>query len=160
MRKRILAGVFFCAVISNSLTAQDFTKPFQPEYPIFGFEYLGYSSIPTAQDLLLPENLLDVTNDNGHGQATFEDLSIDNGVCSVTLLFEANEKKLIRLQFKMQSDSFAEKNYLTYLKMANLSNGNTQEIYYYGTQESLGEVLGGFSQLVNIFYDKNKLFAQ
>jgi hypothetical protein len=47
---------------------------------------------------------------------------------------------------------------LTYLGVVIFSDGQSKEVEYNGTQKSLGQVLGAFSQFINSFYDKSKLF--
>ncbi|MHB9291757.1 hypothetical protein Holit_00840 [Hollandina sp. SP2] len=66
----------------------------------------------------------------------------------------------MRIQVSVQSDDFTEQNYLTYLNVVNLSNGQSQEVRYNGSQNSLGQVLGAFSQFIDLLYDKSKLFPK
>ena len=144
-----------------NINAQEFSKNFNADYPLFGFNLLGYPSSPSASAFIDETNLMSVSNENENIQVSIENKSSQKGIFSITLLMVVDKQKIAKMQFSMQSDDFSEKNYLTSLKFIDLSSGESLLMEYDGySQRSLGKVLGGFSQLLELFYNTDKLFLK
>lgn len=156
--KMILIVISFL-FISGFLYAQQFSTTFNENYVLYGAEFIGFSNI-TMKDLTSQENFMSVSNARGTLEVKLENKTVSKGVCTVTLLQLMNGKKLTRLQLVMRSGNFAEFNYLTqfkFIQYPDSADSKTLELKYNGTEKSLGEVLGGFAELISIYYDVKKL---
>jgi hypothetical protein len=154
-----IIGILMLVLGTTSLTAQNFSGKFNENFPVFGFNLLGYPKAPTARALVQADNFINVTTENGVRKAVCESSSTNNkGVFTATILLTSDGNRILRLRFSLQSDEFTEQNYLTYLNAVMLQSGKSQETRYRGTESSLGQVLGGFSQFIELIYDTDKLF--
>ncbi len=161
MTKKFYLLVVLIVFSVININAQEFSKNFNVDYPLFGFNLLGYPTSPSASAFVDETNLMSVSNENGNIQVSIENKSSKNGIFSITLLLVVNKQKIAKMQFSMQSDDFSEQNYLTSLRVIDLSSGQSQLSEYDGySQRSLGEVLGGFSSLMEMFYNMDKLFSK
>ncbi len=164
IKRRYLLGLLSLFLLLN-VEAQSFSGAFNENYPIFGFTMLGYSKAPTAKALVTPENFMSATYEKGSMKTTLEKKKIEKGKLTVTLLLEiiektSGKKNRVRMQFSIKSDDMAEQNYLTYLRVIDLNSGTSQVVEYDGySQRSLGQVLGGFSEMIKIFYNIDKLLS-
>jgi hypothetical protein len=159
LQKKITFFIGIMCLGIFSTHAQNFSSKFDPNFPVFGFDLLGYSSKPTAKALFQSNNFINQSDDEGL-RAVVEKSSTDRGIFSVQILLSKGKTRVMRIQVSVQSDDFTEQNHLTYLNFVNLSNGQSQEVRYNGSQNSLGRVLGAFSQFIDLLYDKSKLFSK
>lgn len=161
MKTRGLFFCFICILLLSSINAQDFSDKFNKDYPLFGYKIFGFKTAPKVSKFANIDYFNSVTNENGKIETVLEDESIKKGIKSLTLLISINDTKVCRMLISFQSDEFSEQNYLTYLKYIDFINAQSQEIKYDGyTQESLGEIMGFFSAMMDVFYIKDKLLNQ
>ena len=159
MHKKCILVWLAVLLLPVSLVAQQFSSTFNEEYAIFGFSPsygYQYSSLYPRQ-LLDEKNFLTPVEDKDTPKATLVKKSIENGTLSFVLVMGLKDTKAAKMQVNIQTDEFAEKNYITYIAVANLINGQQQSFEYYGDESSLGECIGALQSLLKLFYNLEKL---
>jgi len=162
--------MIFCGIICITffgiapLGAQSFSKTFNPDFEMAYFQMAGYPINPTAKELFLSGNFINAQRNNGKIVASRESSSTANGVFTATLLLtiigaDGTAAKYARMKVQLQSDILAEKNYITYFYLVQLTSGNVTEKIYDGRQESLANITGMFIGMMKLFYDEDKLIS-
>jgi len=159
MHKKCILVALAVLLLPLSLAAKQFSSTFNEEYAIFGFSpSYGY-----RYSSLYPWQLLDETNflTPIEGKATPKTIlvqkSIEKGTLSFILVMTLKGTKVAKMQVNMQTNEFAEKNYITYVALADLIGGQHQSFQYDGGEESLGECIGSLQSCLKLFYNLEKL---
>jgi hypothetical protein len=150
-------GVIMLAI--TSVNAQSFSRTYNPDLPIAYLTLLGLPPI-NASKFFVAANFKDVSNENGSMKAVCESTSNSNGTFTGNLLCTVNNTKVMRVNIALRSDTTGDFNYITSLTTTNLMSGEKTELKYTGTQHSAGEMVGFFYELLELFYDTDKLFTK
>ncbi len=157
--KKILIGIIF--ILNMSVYAQfssiEFSPNFKEDYKLYGLDKMGLSSDIKVDALVSPENLLNISNENGEYKVIIEENKVSEGKKSITLLAIHNNEKTLRLNLIIESEDFSERNYITRIKFINLLNSKRMDLHYNNITES---VLTVFPIAAKSFYDMNKLKAK
>jgi hypothetical protein len=150
---KISAILMFLAAVA--VGAGEFSKTFNADYPVYGFDRLGYEKSPTIHDLTLPENFLDT----GNQYVTCEKarLNKDGDEFTITLLLTTGITRATRMEVKFRTEPRSRRNYPTSVSIYNFSTKKNDHISYSGREERLERILARYIELMDIFYNKEKL---
>jgi hypothetical protein len=155
----IFVGLAF--LFSVTVNAQSFSGTYNPTLPVAYLSMLGYSSELPANRLF--ERTCFKTYEGGSVIVSLESSETKNGTFTGSIVLTKDGKKGIRFRISLRSDSDGDFNYITGLYMKDLTSGLVaMDKTYTGSQNSLGEMLGGLQGLfeTDLIWDIDKLFAK
>jgi hypothetical protein len=117
----------------------------------------------SAKSLFDEANFINVTNDKGFYTVVCESKGAKNGIFTGVLLCSVSangENGRLRMTISLRPDSDGEFLYITEISLKNLESGEVTSYSYDGTPGSAAELTGFFAGLLDVFYDKDKLFAR
>ena len=127
------------------------------DYEIAYFNMMGYSKALTVRNLFGADAPLKTEGTEASPWiAEIESISGNKNELTVTVLISTENPaggeavKLMRVQFKFQADSTAEKSYARYYKITNLVTGTTSEVRSNGSTGDDGEVLGALIEILEM----------
>jgi hypothetical protein len=146
------------SILSFAFFSLAFTKPNTKflDYPI---EYSQLSGVfkgkPTPRILFYtPNNLINFTNENGTILiGKIDKKTQENNNVTYYLSLYMSKKKVMLFQFTLTINDDEECNYMTYSKVKNVETGMIAEFIYDGSAESLGRVIGGFTETANYLFN-------
>ena len=153
--------ILLLAVVGDRIFAQ--TAKFNPDYPFAYWNMMTQRPSPTARQLFYDDKNL---KNDGTTKAVLEWKKIgSDGTLTAQLLSIINGKKSIRMKISLKSNFFNEHNVITSLVVSNLQTGQTMDLGSASGQrsneaETAGRLMGGFLQMLNLFYDSNKIFPK
>jgi hypothetical protein len=159
MKKGVVRTVLIVLLLAGaamSAGADIFSKIFNPDYPVYGFQQLGYSNPVTIEDLTAEVNFV-----KGEGAAVVrQDARVEkNGKTFVIkLLLRRGLTRVAGLEIKLQSDPLTKLNYITRLEHHDFTAffGET-EIDWNGSQARLEEIMRKYGEVFAQFYDTGLL---
>ncbi|GHU88861.1 hypothetical protein FACS189476_06710 [Spirochaetia bacterium] len=134
------------------LKADDFGR-FNADIPVFGFvELKGYSKAPTARDLTRDTNFIN----NGDIRVIVRERDFHHDELELELDLYDGPSRIARLDIKIETDRFGDRNYVTHFKYWSTRSGEIQSEYR-GTRASLERNFNQFFQVLEQFYNMGTL---
>jgi uncharacterized protein YxeA len=155
----MLMGIIGIMLVYETVTvnAQHFSKNFNMDYPVYGFDLMGYSKSPTVRELTLPDNFIS----DGNRRVTCEEAGFnkDGDEYTIKLLLNNGLTRTARLEVKFKSDTVTGRNFVTALSFRDLSTGRTERISYSDREQRLEQLITRFVEFMDMFYTKDKLLT-
>jgi hypothetical protein len=126
-------------------------------YPVYGIDLMGYTKSPIIRDLTLSDNFIS----SGNRRVTCEEATANEhgDEYTIKLLLNTGLTHTARLEIKFKSDAFTERNCITALSLYNFSTRRTERITYSGREQMLERLVIRFVELMDMFYNKEKLLS-
>ena len=156
--KRVFAGFLLSLLAVSGVYAQSFSRTYNRSLPVAYFEMFGLPPLP-AYKLFESESFNSIKTDDGTLTITCESTTEENGIFTGTLLLSVNGMRVMYIRLSLQSDTGGEFNHITAISLTDIVNDDTETIRYDGTLQSGGEIAGAMVELIELFYDWDRLFA-
>jgi hypothetical protein len=139
------------------LNALNFSKTFNINYPIYGFDLLGYTKTPTIRDLTFADNFINT----GNQRVTVEEalLNEDGDEYAIKLLLTNGINRRARLEIKLKTEDRSGHNYITAVSLYDFNTRRTELISYSGREERIAQILTRYIELMDMFYNKGKILS-
>jgi hypothetical protein len=144
-----MAGIMLiCTALM--LYAGEFSDRFNPLYQIHGFD-----SPITTRDLMETGNFIS----GGDMRVIVEDVDNSRDDFGFDLLLISGFSKIAKIKVKFETSDYTQKNYLTQLQYTDLITKREEKIKY-GAQATLDELFARYVQVMEKFYDMDKLLSR
>jgi hypothetical protein len=157
--KSAIKGLFIIILVFGSINlyGQNFSRRFNADYPVYGFDLLGYAKSPTVRDLTLPDNFMNT----GNQRITVEEMSLnkDGDEYTIKLLLTNGINRRARFEIKLKTDDRAGRNYITAVSLYDFNTRRKEHISYSGREERIAQILTRYIELMDMFYNKQKLLS-
>jgi hypothetical protein len=140
-----------------TVNAQSFQKSFNMDYPVYGIDLMGYTKSLIMRDLTLSDNFIS----SGNRKVTCEEAAAnkDGDEYTIKLLLNTGLTRTARLEINFKSDAVTERNCITFLSLYDFSTRRTERITYGGREQILEQLVTRFVELMDMFYNKDKLLS-
>jgi hypothetical protein len=153
--KAVCIGIMLIFVVMG-VAADVFSRTFNPDYSIYGFNLIGYQKSPTAGALTQAANFA-VTQDTVVllGETKME----KNGKFKIKLILRKGLARIASLELVIQSDTVTRLNYITRIDFHDFSRTHRRnvEIDWNGREARLNDIMNQFGELLNRFYNTSTL---
>jgi hypothetical protein len=156
LKAGMLAGLL--VFVTLGAAADVFSRTFNTEYPIYGFNLIGYQKSPTAGALAQTANF-----------AAAQDTAVlldyarveENGKYKIKLTLRKGLTRVASLELVLQSDAVTRLNYITRLDFYDFSTfpRRNVEIDWNGREARLDDIMKQFGGLLNRFYNAAALVS-
>ncbi|MDR1389898.1 MAG: hypothetical protein LBJ31_07965 [Treponema sp.] len=130
---------------------------FNPDLPIGLIKNADFPDTLTFRSLFMSNKFSTFINNSFQRvQSSLEYNNIENGIMHSKINVFVNSKKILVVEFRVQTNRWFGKNYITYLKVDDLSKNESDYVQCDGTDIGYENIAKDFSRLMNAFFDKNK----
>jgi hypothetical protein len=161
MRNKTVKAAFIgimLVFVAMGVTADIFSRAFNPDYPIHGFNLIGYQKSPTAGALTQAANFA-IAQDT---VVLLEETKMEkNGKFKIKLILRSGLTRIASLELVIQSDTVTQSNYITRLDFHDFSRTHRRnvEIDWNGRETRLNDIMKQFGELLNRFYNAAALMS-
>jgi hypothetical protein len=159
--KELMMGIaaFMLLFVAMGGWADIFSRTFNADYPVYGFNQIGFRKSPTARALTLEANFAT----GGDAVVLLDKVEVDdkNGKYKIELVLRRGLTRMARLELVIQSDTVTRLNYITRLDFYDFSTRPRRnvEIDWNGRESRLDDIIKQFGELLNRFYNVNNLVS-
>jgi hypothetical protein len=145
--------------VSTGVMADIFSRTFNPNYPVYGFNQIGFNKSPIAVALTQQANFAT----GGDIVVLLDKAETDhkNGKFKIELILRRGLARVAKLELVLQSDTVTQLNYITRLDFYDFSTTprRSVEIDWNGREARLDEIIKQFGQVLSRFYNPDALGA-
>jgi hypothetical protein len=156
--KMVFTGVLL-VFVSMGVMADIFSRTFNPDYPVYGFNLIGFSKSPTANALTQTTNFAT----GGDIVVLLDKAEVDhkNGKFKMELMLRKGLSKMAALELVLQSDTVTKHNYITRLDFYDFSATlrRSVEMDWNGREARLDDIVRQFGRILSRFYNPDALGA-
>jgi hypothetical protein len=160
MKNKVLKTVFIgmlLVMVATGAIAGIFSTTFNADYPVYGFNQIGYQKSPNATALIQKENF----STGGDIVVLLNKAETDskNGKFKIELTLRRGLTKVAKLELVLQSDTVTKLNYITRLDYYDFTTtfGGNVTIDWNGREARIDDIIAEFGKLINRFYNSNAL---
>jgi hypothetical protein len=157
--KTFLLSIIFIMLVSGSVSinAQNFSRTFNMDYPVYGIDLMGYTETLTMRDLTLQDNFIGGEN----RRVTLEEAALNKrgDEYTITLLLHTGLSRTARLKAKFKSDTSTGRNILVHLALYDIPMGEIEQISFSGREIILERLISRYVELLDMFYNRNNLLT-
>jgi hypothetical protein len=156
--KMAFTGVLL-VLVSTGVTADVFSRTFNPNYPVYGFNQIGFNKSPAANALTQTANF--ATGGDTVVLLDKAETDLKNGKFKIELILRRGLTRVAKLELVLQSDTVTQLNYITRLDFYDFSTTprRSVEIDWNGREARLDDIIRQFGQILSRFYNPNALGA-
>ena len=159
--KGLMVGIaaIMLLFVEMSVEADVFSRTFNADYPVYGFNQIGFQKSPTVRALTLEANF----TTSGDVVVLLNKAEVDgkNGKYKIELVLRRGLTRMAKLELVIQSDTITRLNYITRLDFYDFSTTprRSLEIDWNGRESRLDDIIKQFGELLNRFYNRNNLMS-
>ncbi|MDR0598783.1 MAG: hypothetical protein LBG84_01695 [Treponema sp.] len=155
MKNKIGMAVFTGILLvfaAGEASGDIFSRTFNPEYPIYGFNRIGYQKSPTAAALTRRENFVTAPDT---AVILEEAVNAKNGKYKIKLVLRRGLTRTAALDMVLQSDTVTGLNYITRLDFHDFTADPQKnvEIDWNDRESRLDDIIKLFGELMIRFYN-------
>jgi hypothetical protein len=161
MRNKIVMTAFtsiLLVLVATGTAADIFSRTFNPDYPIYGFNLIGYQKSPAVAALTQTANFATARDT----VVLLDEAKMEkNGKYKIKLILRRRLTHAASLELVIQSDTVTQLNYITRLDFYDFSTTPRRsiEIDWNGREARLDDIIKQFGELMNRFYNAATLVS-